>query len=105
MWQAVVAIIGLTHALAEQVEVRYRGKVDLEPFDCSEVKSSFLRRVCYDYDNNYLLIQLGSVWYHHCNVPEGTVSALTETDSPALFFNAHVRNKFSCSGRKVPQYD
>ena len=106
IWRAVVALAELTHCVfAEEVDVRYRGKVDLEPFDCTDVKSSFLRRVCYDYDNNYLLVQLGSVWYHYCNVPEETVNSLIETDSPAEYFNAQVRNKFSCSDRVVPQYD
>jgi hypothetical protein len=39
-------------ALAEEVDVGYRGRLSLDDFDCSAVQSSFIHRVCYDEENN-----------------------------------------------------
>jgi hypothetical protein len=38
-----------------------------------------------------MLIQLGSIWYHYCNVPEETVSDLVHAQSAGRFFNGNVR--------------
>jgi hypothetical protein len=90
--------------LAEEVDVRDRGRLSLDELDCSRIESSFIRRVCYDEANRYMLVQLGSTWRHYCNVPEGTASALIEAESAARYFNSHIRGKFDCGGRAVPRY-
>jgi KTSC domain len=90
-------------ALADEVDVRQRGRLSLDEFNCARMESSFIRRVCYDKANRYLLIQLGSTWREYCNVPEETASTLIEAESAARFFNAHIRGKFVCgegSGRR-----
>jgi hypothetical protein len=89
--------------LAEEVDVRQRGRLSLDEFNCAWMESSFIRRACYDHANRYLLIQLGSTWRQYCGVPEETASALIEAESAARFFNAHIRGKFVCgegSGRR-----
>ena len=40
------------------MDVKYRGPVDLKTFACSDVLSSFVRRVCFDKANSYMLIDL-----------------------------------------------
>jgi hypothetical protein len=100
----VAVLVLLAHAvLAEEVDVRQRGRLSLDEFNCARMESSFIRRACYDEANRYLLIQLGSTWRQYCNVPEETASALIEAESAARFFNAHIRGKFVCgegSGRR-----
>jgi KTSC domain-containing protein len=81
--------------LSEEVDVRQRGRLNLDDFDCSRIERSFIRRVCYDEANRYL-VQLGSAWRQYCNVPEGTASGLIEAESASRFFNAHIRGKFVC---------
>jgi hypothetical protein len=45
----VVAFFLVVEAHAETVNVKYRGPVDLRPFQCQDVtRSSLVRRVCYD---------------------------------------------------------
>jgi hypothetical protein len=39
-------------ALAEEVDVGYRGRLSLDDFDCSAVQSSFIHRVCYGKQRN-----------------------------------------------------
>jgi hypothetical protein len=60
--------------LAEEVDVRQRGRLSLDEFDCARMKSGLIRRVCYDETNRYLLIRLGSMWRQYWNVPEETAS-------------------------------
>ena len=91
-------------ALAEEVDVRNRGPLSLDAFECSAVESSFIRRVCYDDENRYLLIRLGNTWYHYCNVPDETVTALIEAESAGRYFNANVRGKFDCRTNQPPRY-
>jgi hypothetical protein len=98
-----IAMLVLLGPVAEEVDVRQRGRLSLDDFNCARMESSFIRRVCYDEANRYLLIQLGSIWRQYCNVPEETASALIEAESAARFFNVHIRGKFVCgegSGRR-----
>jgi hypothetical protein len=55
-------LLTLGSAGAETVCVKYRSCLDLAPFDCTNTQqSSFVRRVCYDANNSYMLIQLNAV--------------------------------------------
>ena len=46
-------------ASSEAVDIKYRGVVDLKPFTRSNTpRSSFVRRVCYDKAQSYMLINL-----------------------------------------------
>jgi KTSC domain len=90
-------------ALAAEVDVRHRGRLSLDDFDCSAVESSFIRRVCYDEENRYMLIQFGSVWYHYCNVPVEMVTGLLEAESAGRYFNANVRGRFGCRANQAPR--
>ena len=64
----IVALLVCTSAAsAESVYVKYRGEIDLTPFDCTDIsRSSFIRRVCYDRRNEYMLISLNGTFYHYC---------------------------------------
>jgi hypothetical protein len=59
---------GASHA--ECVYVKYRGEVCLRPFVCTEIaRDSFIRRVCYDPHEQYMLISLNGTFYHYCVSP------------------------------------
>jgi hypothetical protein len=74
-------------ARAETVDVKYRGPVDLKPFDCADImRSSFIRRVCYDQANEYMLISLNGTYYHYCQIDSETVTALKTADSMGALF-------------------
>jgi hypothetical protein len=70
----VIAVAG--ESWSETVDVKYGGPVDLTPFKCSAInRSSFIRRVCYDAANSYLLVQLNETYYHYCDIDKSTVDA------------------------------
>ena len=84
-------------ARAESVYVKYRGEVDLSSFDCKEItRSSFIRRVCYDRRNEYMLISLNGTFYHYCAIDAGTVSTLLNAPSMGQFYNANIKGNFDC---------
>src|SRR5438128_10220881 len=59
-----------TWAAAETIDVKYYGKLDLAPFACTEVtRSSFINRACYDKANQFMVVQLKTVYYPYCEVP------------------------------------
>ncbi len=96
---------GPSLAGADSIYVKYRGDVPLKSFDCTDIaRSSFIRRVCYDEANEYMLINLGGTYYHYCAIDDGTVSALLAADSIGRFFNASIKGNFDCRENRVPEY-
>ena len=90
---------------AENVYVKYRGEIDLAPFDCADItRSSFIRRVCYDRRNEYMLISLNGTFYHYCEIDADTVSFLLNAPSMGRFYNASIKGNFDCRIHRVPQY-
>jgi hypothetical protein len=103
----IVAMAGATAygVRSEVVEVKYRGEVDLKPFTCTDIeRSSFIRRVCYDDANQYMLISLNGTYYHYCEIDSGTVTALLSTESLGRFYNASIKGHFDCRSHRVPAY-
>ena len=90
---------------SEVVQVKYRGEVDLKPFSCTDIeRSSFIKRVCYDDANQYMLISLNGTYYHYCEIDSGTVTALLSAESIGRFYNANIKGLFDCRSHRVPAY-
>ena len=100
----IIVVICLSLARAESVAVKYRGNVDLAPFQCTPVTSSFVQRVCYDEANQYMLIELGPTYYHYCGIDHATVSALLNAESAGKFYNASIKGHFDCRVTPPPKY-
>jgi hypothetical protein len=94
-----------TGGKSETVDVKYRGPVDLTPFACSSIeRSSFIRRVCYDHANSYMIVNLNSTYYHYCDIDSATHNAFMTADSMGRFFNATIKGHFDCRTGHVPAY-
>lgn len=90
---------------AETVEVKYRGLVPLDHFACKAVeRSSFIRRVCFDAANDYMVIRLNDTYYHYCGINKATVDSLLVADSMGRFYNASIKGRFDCRTARVPTY-
>jgi hypothetical protein len=90
---------------SETVDVKYRGPVDLSPFVCSSIeRSSFVRRVCYDHANAYMIVSLNGTYYHYCNIDNATVDSFFAADSMGRYFNASIKGHFDCRTWHVPAY-
>jgi KTSC domain len=100
-----ILLLCASPARAESVDVKYRGLLDLAPFDCTDVtRSSFIRRVCFDKAKSYMLISLNGTYYHYCAIPTTTVEDLMDAESMGRFFNEQVKGRFDCRLNPVPKY-
>jgi KTSC domain len=97
-----VALLYATPISAEAVDVKYRGRVDLKPFACTDTpRSSFIQRVCYDKAQSYMLINLRGTYYHYCE--------FLAAPSMGQFYNQRIKGTgsdgpFDCRTHRVPTY-
>jgi len=92
-------------AFAETVLVKYRGYVDLAPFECRQIRgSSFVHRICFDSQFQYLLVNLKGTYYHYCGIDPQTVSRWIDADSKGRFYNRNIKGRFDCRIGVVPDY-
>lgn len=103
---AIALTLGISGAAhADAVNVKYRGVVDLAPFQCESVsRSSLVTRVCYDRKEQYMVIGLQGTYYHYCEIGAGTVAALRGAESMGRFFNSNIKGRFDCRTNRVPVY-
>jgi hypothetical protein len=87
---------------AESAFVKYRGEVDLTPFNCSDItRSSFIDRVCYDRQNENMLISLNGTFYEYCQIDADTVSSLLKAPSMGQFYNSSIKGEFDCRANRA----
>jgi KTSC domain len=78
-----MAVVALP-AMARDVEVKYRGGVNVDQFACSPIdRSSFINGVCFHAPTGDLLIQLNATWYHYCGLDPATFDGLMTAPSRA----------------------
>jgi hypothetical protein len=110
MLSIVLSTLGISGSLAETVDVKYRGTVNLKTFSCTDMsRSSFIERVCYDRAQSYMLINLRGTYYHYCELPPATFDAFIAAPSMGQFYNGNIKGTgsdgpFDCRTRRVPQY-
>jgi hypothetical protein len=90
-------------ALAETVNVKYQGPVDLGPFICTDTESSFVHRICYQPEQSYLIILLDQTYYHYCRIPSQVVSQWLNADSKGRFYNGSIKGNFDCRLGGIPE--
>ncbi len=85
--------------------VKYHGMVTLDKFDCTTVsRSSFVKRVCYERSNAYMVILLGSTYYHYCGIPSAVVRDLLSAESAGRYYNAAIKGRYDCRNATIPKY-
>ncbi len=91
---------------AETVFVKYRGLVELSPFKCEWItRNSDTKRLCYDSNERYVIVNLTGTYYHYCDVPSEVVTAWLHADPMNEYYNRHVRRRFDCRLSPAPTYE
>jgi hypothetical protein len=104
------SLAGATWAAAETIDVKYYGKLDLVPFACTDVsRSSFINRACYDKSQQFMVVQLRSVYYPYCEMPAATFEAFLAAPSMGQYYNANIKGSgstgpFDCRTHRAPKY-
>ena len=92
-------------AFAETVYVKYRGQVDLAPFEFEWVsRSSVIKRLCYDSKEKYVVVNLTGTYYHYCEVPASVTADWRHAESMGRYYNAQVKGRFDCRTSRVRSY-
>lgn len=85
--------------------MKYRGSVDLAPFTCQWInRSSLIKRLCYDFRERYVLVDLAGTYYHYCEVPGNIVDAWHAAESMGRYYSANVKGRFDCRHLRMPIY-
>ena len=104
-----ILLLGLgSTAFAKDIYVKYRGTVDVSNGYFQQLflkSSSFINDMYYDSDNNYLLVQLNSTYYHYCAIPQGVISDWRGSSSLGRYYNHNIKGNYDCRVNPVPQYE
>jgi KTSC domain len=104
------SLAGASSAAAETIDVKYYCKLDLAPFACTDItRSSFMKRACYDTAQQFMVVQLTSVYYSYCEMPAATFDAFLAAPSMGQYYNANIKGSgsdgpFDCRTHHVPKY-
>lgn len=91
------------------MHVKYHGPVSLDSFACVDVKeSSDVNRICHDAAERYMIIQLGTTYYHYCAIDAATVRGLQTAASKRQYFESRIRGSgrdgpFDCRTHPIPR--
>lgn len=89
---AVFALLA-SPALAETVDVKYAGSVDLGSYECQPItRSSLVNRVCYDAGALSMIVLLRSTYYAYCDVPANLVAEFYAAKSMGRFYNQQIKS-------------
>lgn len=89
----ILTLLAATSAIAETIEVKYLGPVELSTYACQDVtRSSFVNRVCYDDASESMIILLNSTYYAYCRIPEVVVREFLSAESMGRFYNQRIKS-------------
>lgn len=89
------------------VKIKYRDdKVNISAnnFESLDESDSTVKGAWYDGSNEYMVIKLGSTYYHYCGMPSSAWSAFKTTSSPYVYYQDSVKGNFDCRVNPVPRY-
>lgn len=89
------------------VTVKYRDdKVDISAtnFEPLNKSDSTVKGAWYDSSNEYMVIKLGSTYYHYCGMPSSEWGGLKTASSPYEYYQDNVKGNFDCRVNPVPSY-
>jgi hypothetical protein len=90
---ALALFLATTPAIAETVEVKYLGPVDLETYECREItRSSFVNRLCFDPIAKRMVVLLKSTYYSYCQIPATIVADFLNAESMGRFYNQKIKS-------------
>lgn len=99
---AVLLLLACSSAYTETVYVKYQGKVDLSTFQCNTPKSSFVHRICYQSQTQYVVVLLEDTYYHFCRVPSQLVNQWRNAQSKGRFYNQYLKGRYDCRLGGIP---
>lgn len=98
-----IILVSLTSTVyAEDVFVKYRGAVNLNGFACHLTSSSFVHRICYLEENDYLVVLLDQTYYHYCRIPANVTRKWLGASSKGRFYGQYIKGNYDCRLGGIP---
>ena len=90
---------------AESVNVKYRGAVNIDSFECEWVnRSSLVNRLCFDPKESYAIVLLKSTYYHYCSVSSNVIDSWRASSSMGRFYLSNIKGNYDCRVNYMPKY-
>lgn len=78
--------------VSETIETGDHRRVDLGTFECRDItRSTVLQRVCYDAEQQHLVVAVNGTYDRYCGVSADTVERLMGAPSMGQFFNQYIK--------------
>ena len=90
------------------VKIKYRNdKVDISAsnFEPLNKSDSTVKGAWYDSSNQYMVIKLGSTYYHYCGMPSSAWHDFSSASSLYSVYQDDIKGKFDCRVNPVPRYN
>ena len=89
------------------VKVKYRDdKVDISAsnFTPLDKTDATVKGAWYDSGNEYMIIKLGSTYYHYCGMPSSAWRDFSSASSSYRAYQDDIKGNFDCRVNPVPRY-
>lgn len=89
------------------VKIKYRDdKVNISASNFEPLNKSdpTVKGAWYDSDNQYMVIKLGSTYYHYCGMPSSAWRAFSSASSLYSAYQDDIKGNFDCRVNSVPSY-
>lgn len=73
------------------------GTVDVSRYDCKNISSSFVNRICYDPKKLHILVLLKDTYYHYCDFPKSVLAQWLRSDSKGRYYVQNIKGRYNCS--------
>ena len=100
-----------TPVLAETVDVKFRGPVPLDSFECPAIKnSSLVKRICFDDNKRYAVVSLKGAYYHYCGIGQNVIAEWVASPSLGRFYNQNIKvasngGLYDCRQHPLPLFE
>jgi len=96
MRKILLALLLCIPLLAENVNVKYFGSVDLNSYTCNYTQSSFVHRICFNQSEQKAIVLLNDTYYQYCGMSKYEVDNWLNANSKGKYFNAFIKGRYSC---------
>lgn len=90
------------------VKVKYRDdkvNVATSNFIALNRSDATIKGAWYDSGNKYMIIKLGSTYYHYCGMPSNAWLNFSSASSLYSAYQDYIKGNFDCRVNPVPRYD
>ncbi len=92
---------------AKDIYIKYRGDVDIDNGHFKHLNvghSSLIKDMYYDKKNNYLLVKLGSTYYHYCGLSDVVAKEWISSSSLGDYYLSNIKGNYDCRVYPMPKY-